>query len=106
MKEFAIAVLGSGLLSGVLATIISLVVAGVHEKQKQGHGISAGVQILLYDRIKDLCKMHLEDGFVSVEDLEDLERMHRIYHDDLKGNGFLLTLMEKVKALPNERMDV
>lgn len=54
----------------------------------------------MYDRIKYLCKAHLDRGYIATNDLEDLERMHKIYHDDLKGNGFLDDLMNNVKKLP------
>ena len=55
---------------------------------------------ILYDRIKHLGNSYLRRGSVSSEELADLIEMHRVYHDELKGNGFLDTLMEKVKALP------
>ena len=37
---------------------------------------------------------------MTTEELEDLIAMHRVYHETLRGNGFLDALMEKVKALP------
>lgn len=54
----------------------------------------------MYDRIKHNGNSYLRKGWISSEDLEDLIEMHRVYHDELKGNGFLDNLMEKVKALP------
>lgn len=55
---------------------------------------------ILYDRIKYLAKSYLDRGFVTIEDLEDLNRMHSVYHDKdkLNGNGFLNDLMEKVNT--------
>lgn len=57
---------------------------------------------ILYDRIKHLGKSYIEKGWISVEDLEDLETMHGVYHDKdkLNGNGFLDSLMNAVRALP------
>lgn len=57
---------------------------------------------ILYDRIKYLGKSYIAQGCITVEDLEDLERMHSVYHDKdkLDGNGFLDDLMRKVRALP------
>ena len=55
---------------------------------------------LLYDRIKYLAKSYIARGYVSVEELEDLNRMHAVYHDPdkLDGNGFLKELMNTVNT--------
>lgn len=54
-----------------------------------------------YVRIKDLAKSHIKRGWISVEDYEDLKRMHSVYHDPdkLNGNGFLDALMAEVDHL-------
>lgn len=54
---------------------------------------------ILYDRIKHLAKAYIKKGWVSVEDYEDLKRMHKVYHDELDGNGFLDDLMRAVTKL-------
>lgn len=56
---------------------------------------------VLYDRIKHLGKTYLARGYVTVEELEDLDQMHTVYHDQdkLGGNGFLDSLMKAVHAL-------
>lgn len=53
---------------------------------------------ILYDRIKHLGKSYIARGYVTVEELEDLNMMHSVYHDKdkLKGNGFLDNLMHTV----------
>ena len=55
---------------------------------------------LLYDRIKFLAKSYIDRGYVTVEELEDLNRMHSVYHDSdkLNGNGFLKELMNTVNT--------
>ena len=57
---------------------------------------------ILHDRIKQLGKYYISRKYITVEELEDLERMHDVYHDEdkLNGNGFLKNLMEAVRALP------
>lgn len=56
---------------------------------------------ILYDRIKHLGKSYIARGYVTVEELEDLTHMHRVYHDKdkLNGNGFLDELMAAVNRL-------
>lgn len=54
---------------------------------------------ILYDRIKHLAKVYIKRGWLSVEDYEDLKRMHKVYHDELEGNGFLDALMAEVDGL-------
>lgn len=53
---------------------------------------------ILYDRIKHLGKSYLARGWITVEELEDLKNMHKVYHDPdkLNGNGFLDELMNAV----------
>ena len=53
---------------------------------------------ILYDRIKHLGKAYIARGWVTVEELEDLNMMHTVYHDKdkLNGNGFLDNLMHTV----------
>ena len=56
---------------------------------------------ILYDRIKHLGKAYIARGYITVEELEDLDLMHEVYHnkEKLGGNGFLDALMKTVHAL-------
>ena len=54
---------------------------------------------ILYDRIKHLAKAYIKRGWISVEEYEDLKRMHKVYHDELNGNGFLDSIMEEIDKL-------
>ena len=80
-------------------TVISAIVAAANSRAKHKHGVAAGTQVLLYDRIKTKGKRFISDGEITAEDLEDLIEMHRVYHDELGGNGYLDTLMEQVRHL-------
>lgn len=95
MDDIIIAVIGSGALSAVISGIF----ATANNRKRKKDGVAAGVQQLMYDRIKYLCKAHITRGKIATNDLEDLERMHKIYHDDLHGNGYLKDLMEQVRHL-------
>lgn len=93
--EVVLAVLGSGALSALISGCFTL--AGI--KRRRSSGAAAGTRMLLYDRIKYLGRKHLAKGEIASEDLEDLIAMHRVYHDELDGNGYLDTLMHNVKNL-------
>ncbi len=57
-------------------------------------------RLLMYDRIKHLCRSYLRAGEIDFNDLEDLVEMHDCYHKGLGGNGKLKELMELVEELP------
>lgn len=65
------------------------------------HGLIIAERESFYDRIKHLAKSYIRKGWISVEDYEDLKRMHSVYHDPdkLNGNGFLDALMSEVDHL-------
>lgn len=73
-------------------------------REKTDTEIKNALRILLYDRIKHLGRRHIAEKSICAEDLEDLMAMHKIYHDDLDGNGFLDDVMLQVRRL-NIRVD-
>ena len=96
-----IAVLGSGALSALISGVFNLVSAKMKKNVQdkiQCEAIQGAVRQLLYDRAKYLCKAHLERGYIASNDLEDLLKIHKNYHD-LGGNGYLNDLMEAVSKL-------
>lgn len=68
--------------------------------EKRVDALYVSNRIQMYDRIKHLGKSYIQQQKISPEDLEDLIAMHRCYHDDLGGNGFLDEIMEQVRHLP------
>lgn len=101
--ELIVAVLTSGVAAAIVSgatTVIIWILNNKKKKDDENTGIFNGVQVLLYDKIKYLGVKHIEAGGISAGDLEDLKRMHKIYHDELKGNGFLDDIMNHVEKLP------
>lgn len=71
------------------------------EIQALKHKVEVGLladRTILYDRIKFLAKSYIARGWITVEELEDLNMMHSVYHDKdkLNGNGFLDNIMHTV----------
>lgn len=96
MTDILIAVIGSSATAAIISGIFSL----AKGRRRKHDGVTTGVRQLLYDRIKYLGRCYIDRKEISSEDLEDIIEMHRIYHDDLDGNGYLDSLMDAVKKLP------
>lgn len=87
----AVAIISSGVLNTTLTYMLSL-----RDKRK---GIQEASRLLMKDRLRFLCVHYIQQGWIYEDELEDLIAMHACYHDDLKGNGFLDSQMERVKNL-------
>ena len=96
--EVLLAVIGSSAMASVISGIFGL----IKDRKSKDDGLEAGVQILLYDRIKHLCLKYCEEGCISSGDYEDLIKMHQVYHNNLHGNGFLDSEMASVGRLPKK----
>jgi hypothetical protein len=123
--ELLLAIVGGSCGSAIVAGLFGLVTWKLNRKaQKEDHAATRKVadcaargeeirelnrkmdvlfladRTILYDRIKFLAKAFINRGWVTVEELEDLNRMHAVYHDSdkLNGNGFLDKLMKKVNT--------
>ena len=81
--------------------VVSCAARGREIKQLQDtvNALIVADRTILYDRIKHLAKSYIKRNWITVEEYEDLKRMHKVYHDDLKGNGFLDSIMEEVDKL-------
>jgi hypothetical protein len=93
----------TAIVSGAVQITLWRLNRGASKEDKRDDGEKAvrhALTVILYDRIKYRGRKHVAAGQITLEDLEDLMAMHRIYHDDLKGNGFLDTIMSQVKRLP------
>ena len=90
-----VAVIGSGVLNTMLNYLISR-----HEKNKcDKEGVNEAARLLMKDRLRFLCIHYIDQGWIYEDELEDLIAMHKCYHDDLNGNGFLNKLMSRVNEL-------
>lgn len=107
MSELMRVILGGGISAAIVSGTVQLILwrwnrraAKEDVETKSEKQIKNALKMILYDRIKYLGRKYLDNGFISLEDLEDLLQMHKIYHDDLGGNGFLDNIMNQVKQLP------
>ena len=102
-NQILIAIAGSGLFAAIVSAGANIIIWTLNNKKQEDEkdeSIKDGLQVLLYDRIKCLGLRYIAAGAITSEDLQDLERMHKVYHDKLNGNGFLDDIMHKVRKLP------
>lgn len=64
--------------------------------------IESGMVAMLHSRIYKTCSEYLEIGWISVDDLDDLDYLFCSYKG-LGGNGTGEVIYNKVKALPNKK---
>lgn len=112
--DIVVAILGGSLGAAIVTGAVSLITWRLNRKAAKEDkavaqesveaqkidGIQAALRQLLYNDIKHQSKQHLADKYISTEDLEDILEMHRIYHDELEGNGFLDSVIKQVRHLP------
>lgn len=101
--EMWTAVLTGGVAAALVSGLFQVVLQKMNRKatkEDKADDIKVALRILLYAEIKTLGKQYIERGYITSEELEDIIAMHRVYHDNLHGNGFLDKLMEQVLSLP------
>lgn len=74
--------------------------AAIGQLRRDVSSLRVGEQVILRDRIKYLGKNYIKSGSIDFDDRQDLVDMHRVYHNDLGGNGNLDSLMADVMELP------
>lgn len=102
-KEIILALFCGGAAAAFVSGIFSVVLwilTNKKAKDDQSTDIKEGLQVLLFHDIKKASLEYIAAGEIYAEDLEDIKRMHAVYHDKLNGNGYLDNIMQKVDKLP------
>lgn len=74
------------------------------EESKEQALLKEGVLALLHDRIYQACQYHIQNNYISIQDLNNLEYLYKGY-SGLGGNGTGEELYNRCKALqivPND----
>ena len=71
----------------------------LNDIRREDKALESGLREILYDRIKFLCRKYISDGRIGEEEYNSLQRMWNVYHEELKGNGYLDSVMKEVEAL-------
>lgn len=90
-----VAIIGSGLFNVIVSQLFA-----IREKKKCDYAdVKKAARLLMKTELRDLCERYIAQGWIYEDELDDIIAMHNCYHDDLNGNGFLDTLMKRVKDL-------
>lgn len=87
-------------LFGIIATGFGGIVAYVRSKFKRLTAMEKALQASLYDRLYYLHGKYMKQGWISVQDLENVTGIYEGYHG-LGGNGIGTKLYNDLVALPN-----
>lgn len=107
IETIVLAVIGSGVLSALIAGIFGLI------KDKQAHkyqtsdeekqdmkALKKAVRLLLCDRIRYISIARMAEEKIDPDELRMLNEMHDSYHNGLGGNGDLDQMMKRINELP------
>lgn len=86
-------------LFGLLIAGMSLILKTLLKSAKENKALKDGMKGLLHNDIIYRCKKHLIIGFVTLDDLEELEYLYKPY-SELGGNGTAKKMMNRVYQLP------
>lgn len=85
--------------SGLINTLLNYFISSKEKKKSENSSVLRGLRIIMKDRLRCLCVHYIQQGWIYEDELEDLIAMHKLYHDDFHGNGFLDELMDRIKSL-------
>ncbi|MFZ6624515.1 hypothetical protein ACOXU5_02355 [Vagococcus fluvialis] len=97
--------LGFGSIITIVSKIFKSSLKSREETESRFKNLEFANIAMLHDKIYKQCSDFLEQGWISVDDLENLDYLWRGY-EGLGGNGTGETLYNKVKDLPNIRKEV
>lgn len=82
------------------AALINQIFNCFAQRKDKNNAEREALQLLLLDKILYLGRKYIEAKEVSFDDRCRLNRMHRVYHQGLEGNGDADDIMTAVNMLP------
>ena len=96
--ESVITLLSVSLGSGGVAAIILALLQRKWAKDDRVDALVAAQKVIMIDRVRYICKQHIAQGEICLEDKETIKEMFDAYKA-LGGNGHLNTIMAEVDKL-------
>jgi hypothetical protein len=57
-------------------------------------------RVVIHDRLSQAHSYYMERGSIDKHSLDALHEMHKVYHEECKGNGYADKLMRDINSLP------
>lgn len=95
----ALTTITSGLVSAIIASLITISKAKVKEEQKTLKALNKGVRALLWERLNNIYEYALWQDGLTVDERHNAENIYNAYHA-LGGNGTGTKLYEAIENLP------
>lgn len=86
-------------LFGVVTAALTWGYKRLAKRVKEQEAIKEGVLAILHDRLFQAGRYHISQGYISLEELKNVEYLYRSYHA-LGGNGTGTEIWERIKDLP------
>lgn len=83
------------LVAGIMGWMGKTLLATIQEQK----ALKKGVKAMLHDRLYQICRYYLHQGYVDVEGLTNVGVIYEAYRE-LHGNGTGTNLYERVESLP------
>ena len=84
----------------ILTSMMGYVTVALNRRSVLKNSTAEAVKILLRKEMRESYKAATCKGFVTLDDIEEMEEIYRLYHDELGGNGTGTRLYESFKNLP------
>ena len=81
-------------------SLIAIVMPFIANMVQNRSGTKQAVRSLLYSDLERRCLIYIQQGFITAKEFKLLSEDWNIYHNKLKGNGYLDDLVANVKNLP------
>lgn len=96
--ESVIALLVACVGSGGATAIVLALLQRKWAKDDRVDALVAAQKVIMVDRVRCICKAHIADGEISLDDKETITEMYNAYKA-LGGNGHLNTIMAEMEKL-------
>ena len=83
-----------------LPALATLVYTIVKDKRANHSALNRAVGFLLLRSIRHNATECIARGYITEEELAELEESYKLYHDDMGGNGYADTIMSQARKLP------
>lgn len=99
MHDIILAIIGSGIFSGLLATVVSAISSNRTKKKENTLKLEVGLRLILLSTLKRDGKDAINKGSISKEDYEAFLASYNAYKA-LDGDGWADKVLKQVSELP------